>query len=314
MSATAHIGILCSALVACEGQPALSGIGEPIQVSGAQFIAGNLPASAGGPDITATALNNQNVIVGAAGKAISGRAADTAFAVGVRFADLGTGYWVVPVAEPDAQFPGEITFRFSADFDANNPAGFHPLRFVAVDGAGRAGAPKDTPLCVAGRIPDNLHACLPNTAPPAVVISLAWDTNFDVDLHVLTPSGLDVNPKAPIAQPVEAGGPPDDSAPRVDRDSLGGCVPDGLRQEDLVFQTAPPHGAYQVRVDPFAACGQNSVRFKLTVLQAMGTCPDCSLQPMPLPPSGALSQAGELLANQATGGASSGLYVISVSF
>jgi hypothetical protein len=316
MSATTRYRprVLLCLIAGCGGQPAVSGVGEPIQVAAGQFIAGDLPANAGGPDITAIALNNQNVVVGAAGKAISGRASDTAVAVGVRFADLGTGYWVVPVAEPDAQFPGEINYRFSADFDADNPAGFHPLRFVAVDGAGHAGAPKDAPLCVANRIPDNLHACLPNTAPPAVVISLRWDTNFDVDLHVLTPSGVDVSPKLPLTQPVEAGAAPDSNAPRIDRDSLGGCIPDGLRQEDLVFQLPPPPGTYQVRVDPFAACGQSAVRFELTVFQTKGTCPACSLQPMPLPPSQALSQSGELLASQTTGGASSGLYVAQVSF
>jgi hypothetical protein len=315
MNVAIHVATLCLLLpVACgEGQPAVSGIGEPIRVTGGQYIAGDLPSSAGGPAITATAFNNQNVLLGEAGKAISGRAQDAAFAVGVRFGDLGTGYWVVPVTEPDPQFPGEITFGFSADFDANIPAGFHPLRFVAIDAAGHGGAPMDTPLCVAGRIPDNLHACLPSTPPPAVVISLRWDTNFDVDLHVLIPSGVDVNPKSPLTQPMEAGTAPDSNAPRIDRDSLGGCVHDGLRQEDLVFQTAPPPGSYQIRVDPFDACGQSAVRFELTIFKAMGACPACSLQPIPLPPSGALSQAGELLASQATGGASSGLYVLSVS-
>jgi hypothetical protein len=311
MSATARFCALCSLLTGCEGEPAFSGIGEPIRVAGGQYIAGDLPSNAGGPDVTAVAFNNQNVIVGAAGKAISGRAADSAFAVGVRFADLGTGYWVVPVTEPDPQFPGEITFRFSADFDANIPGGFHSLRIVAIDGAGHPGAPKDTPLCVAGRIPDNLHACVPATPPPAAVITLQWDTNFDVDLHVLLPSGVDVNPKSPLAQPVEAGTAPDMNAPRIDRDSLGGCIPDGLRQEDLVFQTAPPPGIYQIRADPFDACKQSAVRFTVTVFRTTGTCPACSLQPISSPPQ---PQAGELLASQVTGGTSSGLYVTSISF
>jgi hypothetical protein len=293
--------------IACDGQPALSGAGEPIQVVNGQFIAGDLPAGAAGPAITATQFNNQLVIPGVAGKSISGRASDTASAVGVRFADLGSGYWVVPVAEPDSMFPGEVAFRFSANFDANDAPGFHSLRFVAIDASGRAGAPSSAPVCIANRIPDNLHSCEPNIAPPNAVISLQWDTNFDVDLHVLTPSGADISPKSPLGAPLEAGVAPAPNAPRIDRDSLGGCVPDGLRQEDLVFQDPPPPGSYQIRADPFAACGQSAVRFKLTLYQVAGKCPNCALQAMS-------TQAGELLASQVTAGASAGLFVAQYSF
>jgi hypothetical protein len=295
------------ALVSCDGQPALSGLGEPIQVVSGQFIAGSLPPDTGGPPVTSISFNSQVVIPGAAGKGVSGRAGDKASAVAVRFADMGSGYWVVPAGELDAMFPGELNFRFSANFDANNPPGFHPLRFTAIDAAGHAGAPTDIPLCIAGRIPDNLHGCEPNVPPPAAIISLQWDTNFDVDLHVVTPDGTDVNPKAPLVVGLEAGAVPDPNAARIDRDSLGGCVPDGLRQEDLVFQTPPPRGSYLIRADPFAACGQSSVRFTLTVYRTAGKCPACELQ-------AGTTQAGELLAGQVTGGASAGLFVAQVSF
>jgi hypothetical protein len=300
-------------LVACEGQPALSGIGEPIQVQGGQFLSGALPGAkvdggaSGSPVVTAVTFNNQLVIPGAAGKSFGGRTAG-ASAVGVRFADMGTGYWVVPIAEPDPQFPGENAFRFSANFDADAPAGNHNLLFVAIDSAGHPGAQTALPLCLQWRIPDNLHSCVPSIAPPNAVISLRWDTNFDLDLHVLTPSGVDVSPKLPLAAPPDAGGGPiDPKAARIDRDSLGGCIPDGLRQEDLVFQEPPASGAYQISVDPFAACGQASVRFELTVFRVSGTCPDCNLDVT-------FTRAGELLASQTTGGASPGLFVTEVAF
>lgn len=307
MRSAALLATIASVLIACSSQPAASGIGEPIQVVGGQFIAGDLPANAGGPSVTSIALNSPLVIPGAAGKGVQGRVADTASAVAMRFADMGSGYWVVPVAEPDSQFPGEVNYRFSANFDANAPAGFHPLRFVAIDSSSHAGAPSTILLCVASRIPDNLHACEPNIPPPAAVLSLQWDTNFDVDLHVTTPDGFDISPKSPLLTSLEAGASPAPKAPRIDRDSLGGCVPDGMRQEDLVFQDAPPPGTYQIRADAFDACGQSAVRFKLTIFRVTGTCPSCALQSV-------FTQAGELLGSQASGGGSIGLFVSQYSF
>jgi len=305
---------------ACDGQPAVSGVGEPIQVPGGQFIRGDLPGTAPpvaasgegadaappapGPQVTNTTLDSTGAVAlpGAAGKSISGRTSG-AVAVGARFADLGTGYWVVPVAEADSMFPGENAFRFSANFDANDPPGFHNLRIVAIDASGRAGTQADLPLCLAGRIPDNLHACSPGAPPPAAIISLQWDTNFDVDLHVVAPGGLDFSPKRPFGELVDSGGAPDPKLPHIDRDSLAGCTPDGLRQEDLVFQDPPPHGTYFVYADPFAPCGQSSVRFQLSVYQVAGTCPNCALEET-FPP-----RRGELLGIQVTGGVSSGRFV-----
>jgi hypothetical protein len=312
-----------AAVAACEGQPAASGIGEPIQVVGGQFIAGDLPGeppppmpdggddagapSSSGPSITAMNFSSIDVFPGQAGKGVSGRTSGAA-AVGVRFADIGTGYWIVPVAEQEPQFPGENNFRFSANFDADDPPGFHSLRFVGIDGSGRAGAQAETSLCIAGRVPDNFHSCVPATPPPSAVVSLRWDTNFDVDLHVFSPTGLDINPKShPLGEVLEAGAVPDPKAPHIDRDSLGSCVPDGLRQEDLVFQDPPPPGAYDIYADPFAPCGQASVRFQLTIYKVAGTCPSCALQP-------AFTQRGELLASQVTGGSSIGLFITEIPF
>jgi hypothetical protein len=180
-------------------------------------------------------------------------------------ADEGTGYWVFPVGARDALVPDSLDFSFKASFDIDDPPGNHALRAVAIDGAGNAGQQLDTTLCFEWRIPDNGHSCNPSQPVPAVVFSLQWDVDFDVDLHVITPSGVDVNPKTEIlADPIDAGQPPA-SDPRIDRDSLRGCVPDGWRQEDLVFPDYPATGPYDVYADPFASCGQQAVHFLLTI-------------------------------------------------
>ena len=316
----AALAIVSAAVSCSSGQQANLGVTEPIALSGAQFIPGNLPGSpplddAGAGDdggaapagplaVLSVDYNNLHVIPGAAGKSFTGTVSNEAFSIGVRLADLGTGYWVVPVGAHDSQVPNASDFAFNASFDANDPPGPRNLRIVAIDGNGNGGTQLDTQLCVESRIPDNGHACDPGAAVPAVVFSLQWDANFDVDLHVIAPDGTDINPKNnPLQVPIDAGeAPPTD--PKIDRDSLGQCVPDGLRQEDLVFPDYPAVGPYDIYADPFDACGQPAVRFKLTIYEAGS---DGALH-------ATYAQGGELLASSVTGGGSSGLFITEKQF
>jgi hypothetical protein len=292
-----------------------------MQVSGAQFVPGELPGELpvdGGPaepeggahatlgplTVAEVDFNNVNVIPGASGKSFSGLVTSDAVAVGVRLAGIGTGYWVVPVGGRDGQLPTTDDFAFSASFDINDPPGNRPLRVVAIDAHGNGGTQLDTELCLEWRIPDNRHECDPANPGPAVVFTLQWDTNFDVDLHVITPDGTDVNPKTNLlAYPVDAGQPPA-SDPRIDRDSLGQCVPDGWRQEDMIFPDYPALGLYDIYADPFASCGQAAVRFVLTIYEAGS---DGALH-------ATFTQAGELLGSSATGGGSTGLFIAEKQF
>jgi hypothetical protein len=311
-------------LVSCNGQTANSGLTEPLQVSGGQFIPGSLPGSApidggkGSADasadagmiklaplsIASVAFTNAFIVSGLAGTGVSGLSTSDAVAVGVALTNQGTGYWVVSTQGLDVQFPGQRDFSFTASFNRSDAPGDTALRVVAIGQNGNGGAQFNAPICLESRIPDNGHACNPARPVPAVVFSLTWDTAFDVDLTVITPSGRNVNPKmavttAPSDAGVVAMPSPDAvglysaSSGVIDRDSMGECVVDGWRQEDLVFLDYPELGLYDIYADPFAACGQSSVRFTLTIYEAD---PTGNLQ-------ATFTRSGELLASQTTGGA-----------
>jgi hypothetical protein len=320
-----HVALAGSALVAAcdDGEPANSGLTEPILVHGGQFISGPLPgtpapADGGGPvisgdggaaaklpalTVTDVGLVNPLVLPGAAGKSISGRASNDTASIGIAIQGLGTGYWIVPIGDPDPDFPGQDDFGFSADFSASNPPGRRQLLTVAIGPNGNAGVQVETPICLEQRIPDNLHECVKTNPVPRAVFTLQWDVNSDMDLHVILPDGTDVNPKAPITEPLEGGEPPP-TIGHIDRDSLRSCIPDGLREEDLIFQDEPPVGIYEVYADLFDSCGLPAVLFN-AILSEPGA--DGNLHPT-------FTRSGEMIQIQETGGGSRGLFVYQKQF
>jgi hypothetical protein len=242
-------------LAGCEvGVRPTTGQLEPFQVQGGQFFPGELPGSDAGPAVVAINSADNLVFPGQAGKQLSGDVAAGATSILMRFADLGTGYWSVPVGSPDPQMAGALTWSASCDFSWSIPPGTHDLLFAAMGLDGVAGPAQKNPY-------------LFQSATPAgkVVISLAWDSGADLDLHLVTPGGQELDPKHPTTAPLDAGATPPPGTGLLDRDSNGNCVPDGFRREDVVFAEAPPPGSYLVRVDMFSACGAPSADFVLTV-------------------------------------------------
>jgi hypothetical protein len=328
--------LLATCLIACDGASVSPGPTEALQVAGGQFVPGALPGAllaaptdggigdGGAPAASDGAIPPLSITqlgvpvlplpVGAVGEAVSGYASDDTAAVGVRFADVGTGYWIVPVGATDPQYPGQITFGMRVTFAPTIPAGTHELLAVAIGASGQAGTQRQASMCFESAIPDNGHACNPAIPVPAAVISLSWDTNFDLDLHVIAPNGENFDPKTPLGFYPDSGARPPATLPAIDRDSLAGCVPDGIRREDLVFPTAPAPGAYEIYVDPFAACGQAAVRFTVTVYTAVGTCPNCALEVNTSPQVNGAPRSGEIIASQTTGGATTGLFVGQTTF
>jgi len=317
---------------ACGGQSANDGLTQPIQISGGQFISGPLPgmpppdagqsssgdagADSGGGDsgaptlaplsVTLATFTDAFLVAGIAGTGVSGLVTSDAVAVGVALENQGTGYWVIPTKGQDVTSPGQSDFGFSASFNRADTPGNTAIRVVAISASGTAGAQVNAPICIESRVPDNGHACESLRPVPRAVFTLQWDTAFDLDLTVITPSGRNVNPKSAVTtaslpesgpfeypvEPNESVGLFDPLAGVIDRDSMGECVVDGWHEEDLVFQDFPATGTYLIYADPFEACGQESVRFNMTIWLPGS---DGNLH-------ASFTQSGELLASQVTGG------------
>ncbi len=304
------VALAALALAGCSTTP--TGIGEPIFVYGAQFIPGPLPGSAppdGGtgtaPDVTGVLSPYSGYRPGEAGRSMSGDVTDDATAVAVRFAEYGTGYWLFAPGPPDPMAPGNDSWSMTFDVGDSLPAGLTSLRFAAVSTSGASGSQYDLPICVGGSIPDDYNPCSPSIAPPAAVLSLAWDTPVDLDLELETPSGVLLNPKHPSTSASDAGPGPGDGV--LDQDADANCVPSRVNQEDVVWKTTPAPGQYLMYADLFSACSQPSVRFTVTLWVAEPTDGGSALVQK-------LQTSGELLAVDENGGQGLGLYLGAFSF
>jgi hypothetical protein len=323
------------ALLGCESEASPSGLDEPLRVAQAAFKEGELPS--GDADVSVTAVTALNRVVEAsqAGKALSGRVSDDAYAIAMRLEDLGSGYWVKPAGVADANYPGELIWQAVLDFGADIAPGAHVLELVAIDREGRGGARTQLELCVRAPYDDSLNACDRAKPPPAAVISLSWDSDADLDLVVVTPSGRTVDARHPTTDSdADADSDSDsdsDSDADSDSDSDSGtgsgsaaaadstgvlsadsnpdCARDSIRREDLVWGGAPEPGTYRVFANLWNACGKPTTHFKLATYARQprkdGTY---RLEELDAP------VYGEISGTTANGGAATGLFVTTVKF
>ena len=305
-------------LASCTGEQTSpnTGIGEPVRIESGQFVPGSLPGSpqlaadaspdAGvDPQVTDVNVANTAIEQGELGLVFSGHATTDAQAVGVRFADMGSGYWVVPVGAPDPTDEGLLTWQASADFGRNLPPGFHDLVFAAIAADGSSGTQSDLSVCIDTPVPDNLNICVPKRLPPAAVLSLSWDSPVNLDLVVEDPSGVVVGGVTASSRPPDAGVAASTSNGVLDRDSNANCVIDDIDREDIVWQSTPASGSYQVWVDLFSACGQPAVTFSVSLWLAEAQPDGTQRLIQQVPPIA----TGVLTAEQANGGSGPGLFV-----
>ena len=306
-------------LLGCASEPVTLGLTEPVRVIDGQFQEGELPGLPPQtldeilaevppvpPAFTSFALNSAPIEVGEE-RTASGLTTTDAVAVGVRFQSLGGGSWVSPVRAADPTNDHELTWGFPIIVNPSAPPGIHDLLFAAIDARGRAGTQRSARLCVRRPVPDNGNVCDPKISPPALVVSLEWDNDADLDLRVVTPSGKEVDGKKPTTAVRGEDGKLDTSAPGtglLDRDSNARCARDSRRRENLVFQEKPEPGTYLIYVNLFDSCGEPSVRFRASLHGAAE-----GEEPGTYTVVESFATAGGLTAEQANAGKQRGLFV-----
>ncbi len=255
----ALVVLLCVlvAVVACNGVRADEGLDASLHVAGARFVRGDMPAESGGPKVR-TVTVGATFAAGATGRSCAGEIdrEGTAVAIGIA-GDLG--YWIVRADVPSASALDAPTFTAELSFSETMRAGPRDLVVRAVDRDGRFGPAAVKAITIKERaVPDGV-----------LVVSLAWDNGADLDLHVVDPRGVEIfkrNPSSyeppPAGSPAEPPGTPHDGGV-LDFDSNEGCVLDGRRAENVVWNDPPPPGHYVVRVDTFSLCGEPAARWKL---------------------------------------------------
>lgn len=252
---------VCVSFACGPAQSTDPGLDALMRVAGAQLIEAPLPIDAGGPPISIIEIPSRRVHAGRAGYVVGGRAGRDSFAVHLGL-DGDHVHWVLPVGLPDDIVPHERRFDASLSFSRKTPSGEASIGIVAVDSAGNAGPAQRAALTV-----------VTDTSTSPLQVELRWDRQVDLDLHVVTPSGIDINAKNVNAfEPPAPGQPPahpDASlkGARLDFDSNANCVIDGLRAERVHWPTAPEHGEYVVYVDMFSTCGAGAASFDLRVIR-----------------------------------------------
>lgn len=258
--ALALVLVAIALVTSCTGTRADAGRDAMIHVEGAQFFREAMPRDESGPKVLSATLAARTR-AGVVEQACAGdlERAATAIAIG-----LGgdVGYWILPAGIPLASAPTAPTFEAVFGVAPDVPPGRHDVVLRAVDAAGRFGPPAVRPLDVA-----------PLQRPSGrLVISLSWDNQADLDLHVVLPSGVELfkRNRTEYQRPPPSAGPVPPNAPTdggfLDRDSNAMCVSDGQRAENAVWTEAPPKGRYIVRIDTFSLCGAPSAHWRLEAL------------------------------------------------
>jgi hypothetical protein len=253
-----------AALAGCGGASPESGITAYLRIAGAQFVEGALAPDTTGtePAVRGITLLNTTPYPGQESFPVSGSIEDG----GSVLIGLGgdSGHWIVPAPLLDTSTPNNFDFSAQLTFSPDIPMGNHALILRGVAADGTLGPAQVFPLAFTPPVPTG-----------ALVVTLTWDTQSDMDLHVVVPDpndatmSIEIWSKSPVGLPLRMPGDPPPDADQIaaagflDFDSNAACVIDGRRQENVIFTEPPPSGTYTVRVDAFSLCGQPDAQWQV---------------------------------------------------
>jgi hypothetical protein len=153
------------------------------------------------------------------------------------------GYWEVGV--PSGATLADVLLTIARQLPAATTS--FTVVFEVADAAGNVSAPVTSVISVT------------HVGTGDIQVSVSWDVDNDIDLHVVDPNGFEVYWF-------------DDTSPELgtlDLDSNAACSIDSIRNENIVWPSgkAPP-GTYTVRVDNFENCLNAAANYVVTVQKA----------------------------------------------
>ena len=207
---------------------------------------GQAPTPRGGPTISAS--GNQRVING--GTLAVAISAAIPFQTVYMFAGSNTlglnadaaggidGYYQVRL--PSSQTSATVLLGFAQSV----PLPQFELLFAVADPAGVIG-----PFA-------RLSTSVTQVGTGDVQVTLSWNTDADVDLHVIDPRGEEVYYGHTQAA----------SGGELDLDSNAACTIDGVRNENITWPIGrAPRGQYTVRVDYWSSCGVAQTNYTVRI-------------------------------------------------
>jgi hypothetical protein len=246
-------------LGACEGADSEPGLSAWLRVANAQYERDPLPPAGGGPELGTVRVPHEQVLPGLRRELITGTMPGTAQAVLIGI-EGDRGHYIVTAGAPAIDEPGLATFGAELSFAGATPVGPLTLALSAVDARGNVGPRRTVSLTAQERSRSGLLS-----------IELRWDREVDLDLHVVTPDGIELYPRNlnTYVMPPPGASAPDPDAYRdgglLDLDSNGNCVLDGRREERASWSGAPARGVYTVRVATASLCGDSVAHWTLEV-------------------------------------------------
>jgi hypothetical protein len=246
-------------LCACEGASSDPGFDATLHIVDAQFVPGPAPGDGTGPEVVALRVPHSQVLAGLRSEQLAGTLAADATAVAIGL-EGDRGYYVVTAGAAAIEEPDLPTFSAELRFSTDLPVHAVRLWARAVDARGRHGPASSV----------SLDPNLPNV-DGALVVSLRWDTEADLDLHLVPPVGdaiwaRNVNSLKPAPLGSTAADPAAyKSGGVLGLDSNAGCVIDGRRTENVVYTLGPPSGSYVVKVAAASLCAESAAHWTAEV-------------------------------------------------
>jgi hypothetical protein len=232
-----------------------------LRIDKAQFFRGAPPAGTDGPALASFYLASNRLVPGLSSSPLTGQAPLEATAVAIYFQG-DAGYWIVQPGTIDPMLLDVINFSANLSFSPQLPDGSYVLLGRAVDAQGHFGPPTEIDLQTSDMVPDD----------STLVVTLTWDTEADLDLHLVTPTGEVWAKHINSTPPPPPGQLPDPNAWKsggiLDFDSNANCAIDGRRKENVFWTVPPPSGHYIARVDAWSLCGEAQAIW--TVTTSMG--------------------------------------------